>query len=161
MQIETMRFGTLEIDNKKILRFAGGLPGLEECREFAILQFEESSPLHWMQSVREPEICLPIISSFAVVKDYAFDISEEDVAELGLKSAEDVYIVNVVVIPENNIEQMTANMIAPIIINHRSGAAKQVIIGNGEYNVRYPVFTAICNLLKEDDADVGAIPQNQ
>jgi len=161
MQIETMRFGTLEIEEKKILRFTEGLPGLESCREFAILQFAESGPVHWLQSVRDPEICLPIVSSFAIVKDYAFDISEEDVAHLGLESAEDVYIVSVVVIPENNIEQMTANMIAPIIINHRTGAAKQVIISNSEYSVRYPIFSAICNLLKEGDADAGAITQDK
>lgn len=161
MQIETLRFGALEIDEKKILRFAAGLPGLDDCRGFAILQFEESSPLHWMQSLDKPEICLPIINSFSIFHDYAFDISDEDVEELGLAGPEDLYIVSVVVIPEKHIEQMTANMIAPIIINHRTGAAKQIIISNGEYNARQPIFTAICNLLKEDEADAGAITQDK
>jgi flagellar assembly factor FliW len=158
MDIDTLRFGQLSVDEKKLLRIQNGLPGLEDCREFAILQFEESNPLHWLQSTQRAEICLPIINSFAICPDYAFDISDEDVAELALKGPEDVYVVSVVLIPEQDIEQMTANLVAPIIINHHSGAAKQIIINSGEYNVRFPVFQAICNLIKEDEADAGAFP---
>ena len=161
MEIDTLRFGSLTVDENKLLRFKKGLPGLEECREFAILQFEESNPLHWLQSTQRPEICLPIVSSFAIYPSYSFDVSDEDVEELALGGPEDIYVVSVVVIPEQHVEQMTANMVAPIIINHRSGAAKQIIINSGEYNVRFPVFQAICNLIKEDEADAGAIPQDK
>ena len=161
MDIGTLRFGELAVDENKLLRFKNGLPGLEDCREFAILQFEESNPLHWLQSTQRPEICLPIVNSFAICPDYAFDISDEDVEELALNGPEDVYVVSVVLIPEQNIEQMTANLVAPIIINHRQGTAKQIIINSGEYNVRFPVFQAICNLIKEDEADAGTVPQDK
>jgi len=161
MQIDTLRFGQLTVDENKLLLFKDGLPGLEDCHEFAILQFEESNPLHWLQSTHRSEICLPIINSFAIYPNYAFDISDEDVTELGFKGPEDVYIVSVVVIPEQDIKQMTANLAAPIVINHRSGAAKQIIISSGEYNVRFPVFQAICNLIKEGEANAGAVSQDK
>ncbi|MCL1905659.1 MAG: flagellar assembly protein FliW [Clostridiales bacterium] len=161
MEIDTLRFGPLQVDEKKLLRFKSGLPGLEDCAEFAILQFEESNPLHWLQSTQRPEVCLPIINAFAICPGYAFDISDEDVEELALNGPEDVYVVSVVLIPERDIEQMTANLVAPIIINHRSGSAKQIIINSGEYNVRFPVFQTICNLIKEDEADAGALPQDK
>ena len=161
MEIDTLRFGSLTVDDKKLLFFKNGLPGLEECREFVILQFEESAPLHWLQSIHSPAICLPIINAFAICPEYVFDISDEDVYELALSGPEDVYVVSVVLIPEQDIEQMTANLVAPIIINYRTGASKQIIINNGDYNVRFPVFRAICNLIKEDEADVGALPQDK
>ena len=161
MEIETLRFGALTVDDNKLLHFNNGLPGLEECQEFAILQFAESTPLHWLQSTQRPEICLPIVNSFSIYPNYVFDISDEDVEELALAGPEDIYVVSVVLIPEQNIEQMTANMVAPIIINHRSGVAKQIIISSGEYNVRFPVFQAVCNLIKEDEADAGALPQSK
>jgi len=161
MEIETLRFGQLSVDEKKLLHFNCGLPGLEDCLEFAILQFEESNPLHWLQSTQKPEMCLPIINAFAICPDYAFDISDEDVTELELKGPEDVYVVSVVLIPEQDIEQMTANLVAPVIINHRNGAAKQIIINSGEYNVRFPVFQSICKLIKEGEADAGALPQDK
>ena len=161
MEIDTLRFGQLSVDEKKLLSFQNGLPGLEECQEFAILQFEESNPLHWLQSTQKPDICLPIVNSFTICPNYAFDISDEDVEELALAGPEDVYVVSVVLIPEQNIEQMTVNLVAPIIINHRAGTAKQIIINSGEYNARFPVFQAICNLIKEDEADAGAFPQDK
>ena len=160
MDIDTLRFGRLAVNEQKLLNFRHGLPGLEDCREFAILQFTESAPLHWLQSTEKPEICLPIINTFAICPDYTFDISDEDVEELALEDPEDVYVVSVVLIPETNIEQMTANLVAPIIINHRSCAAKQIIVSSGEYNVRFPVFQVICDLIKEDEADAGTLPQN-
>jgi len=161
MIIETLRFGQLTVDDKKLLRFKDGLPGLEECRQFVLLQFEESNPLHWLQSTERPEICLPIVNSFAICPGYAFDIGDEDVGDLGLGGPEDVYVVSVVLIPEEDIEQMTANLAAPIIINHRNGAGKQILISNGEYSVRFPVFQAICNLIKEDEADAGTLAQDK
>jgi flagellar assembly factor FliW len=161
MEINTLRFGQLTVDDKKLLRFKNGLPGLEDCREFAILQFEESNPLHWLQSTHRPEICLPIVSSFAICPAYNFDVSDEDVDELALNGPEDVYVVSVLLIPAEEAEQMTANLAAPIIINHRNGAAKQIIINSGEYNVRFPVFQTICNLIKEGEADAGIIAQDQ
>ena len=161
MVIDTLRFGQLTVDEHKLLRFNSGLPGLEDCTEFAILLFEESNPLHWLQSTQKSEICLPIVNSFAICPGYTFDIGDDDVNELALDKPEDVYVVSVVMIPEQDVEQMTANLAAPIIINQRNGAAKQVIIHSGEYNVRFPVFQAICNLIKEDEADAGSLPQNK
>ena len=159
MTINTVRFGDVEIDEKKILSFKDGLPGLEEYRRFAILQFEDSYPIIWLQSAENPEICLPVIDSFLVLPDYAFDMSDTDVRELGLTGPEDIHVVSVIVIPEN-IEQMTANLAAPIVINVRSGSARQIIIG-GEYNVRFPVFAEICRLIKEDEGHAGALAENQ
>jgi flagellar assembly factor FliW len=161
MDIDTLRFGRLSVDEKKLLSFRNGLPGLEDCREYAILQFAESTPLHWLQSTQKPEICLPIVNSFAICPGYNFDISDEDVEELALNKPDDVYVVSVVLIPEDNIEQLTANLVAPIIINHRTCAAKQIIINSGEYNVRLPVFQVICNMIKEAEADAGALPQDK
>ncbi|MDR2665807.1 MAG: flagellar assembly protein FliW, partial [Oscillospiraceae bacterium] len=74
MTIDTLRFGQVEIDEAKILTFKSGLPGLEGNTEFVVLRFEESYPIVWLQSAYERGICLPVIDTFAVSPDYAFDI---------------------------------------------------------------------------------------
>lgn len=158
MQISTVRFGEVEIDEGKIIRFKEGPPGLEEYVDFAILQFEESYPIIWLQSVQDGGVCLPVIESFLVMPDYAFNLTDEDVEELGLERAEDLHVIGVLVIPEN-IEAMTINLAAPIVINVRTGAAKQIMLGGGEYSVRYPIFREICRLLRKEDADAGAVKE--
>lgn len=159
MLFETLRFGTVEIDEKKFLLFQEGIPGLEEHKKFAILQFDESYPIVWLQSLEDGNICMPVIDSFLAIPDYAFNLDDGDVRELEIGGPEDLQVLSVLVIPEN-IEQMTMNLVAPIIINLRTGKAKQIILNGEDYNVRFPVFQEICRLLKEGDADAGAVEKD-
>jgi len=158
MQIETVRFGPVDVDENKLITFGAGIPGLEEYRKYALLQFEESYPIIWLQSVEDGGICLPVLDTYAVLTGYVFDIDDEDVRELELKGAEELHVVSVLVIPED-IQGMTANLAAPIIINTVTGMAKQIMLTGSDYNVRAPVFIDICRIVnrEEGDGDAGTV----
>ena len=160
MQIDTVRFGTVEVDDKKLLDFDSGIPGLEEYRKYALLQFEESYPIIWLQAVDDGGVCLPVLDTFAVLSGYVFDIDDTDVKELSLTGPEDLHVVSVLVIPDD-IQGMTANLAAPIVINTGTGKAKQIILGGSEYNVRVPVFADICKLIAKEggEADAGSVKE--
>ena len=158
MQINTVRFGLIDVDESKLILFEEGIPGLEEYKKYALLQFEESYPIIWLQSVEEGAICLPVLDTFTVINDYVFDIEDEDVKHLELKGPEDLHVVSVVVIPDE-IKGMTANLAAPIIINTVLGKAKQIVLSGSNYNVRTPIFPEISRLFsrEEGDADAGTV----
>ena len=160
MQVETARFGTVDIDDTKLITFDEGIPGLEEYRRYALLQFEESYPIIWLQSVDEGGICLPVLDTFAVLTTYVFDIDDEDVKLLRLNSPEDLHVVSVLVIPDE-IQRMTINLAAPILINTVTGKAKQILLSGSDYNVRVPVFADICAMISREggDADAGAVTE--
>lgn len=155
MQIETLRFGTVEVDNAKFIEFDEGIPGLEQYHIYALLQFEESYPLVWLQSTEETGICLPVLDTFTVMPEYVFDIDETDVKKLKLTKPEELYVVSVVVIPDD-ITGMTVNLAAPIVINTTTGKAKQIVLSGTEYNVRVPVFQEICKLVAREEGDGDA-----
>ena len=158
MQIETVRFGLVDVDEKKLISFEAGIPGLENYRKYALLQFEESYPIIWLQSVDDGGVCLPVLDTFSVLTGYVFDIDDGDVKELGLNGPEELHIVNVLVIPDD-IQRMTVNLAAPIIINTASGKAKQIMLSGGDYNVRAPIFQDICKIVtrEESGADAGSV----
>ena len=160
MQIETIRFGNVEIDESKLITFDDGIPGLEVFKRYALLQFEESYPIIWLQSVDEGGICLPVLDTFAVLTGYVFDIDDEDVSALELGGPEELHVVSVLVIPDD-IQRMTVNLAAPIIINTVKGKAKQILLSGSDYNVRAPVFHDICNVIvrEEGDADAGSVTE--
>ena len=162
MQIETLRFGMVEVDENKVIKFGDGIPGLEQYRRYALLQFEESYPIVWLQSMDDTGICLPVLDTFSVLPEYVFDIEESDVRALELKEPEDIHVVSVVVIPDD-IQGMTVNLAAPIIINTITGQAKQIVLTGSEYNVRVPVFQEICNVVarEEGDDDAGSLEKTQ
>ena len=160
MLINTIRFGQVEIDGSKLIKFEEGIPGLEEYHEYALLQFEDSYPIMWLQSTEDRGVCLPVLDTFAVIEEYVFDIDDADVKELNLDGPEDLYVASVLVIPED-IRKMTANLAAPIVINTATGRAKQIIIGGSEYNVRAPVFPDIQKAItrEEGGADAGTVKE--
>ena len=158
MQIDTLRFGMVEVDPEKVIDFPDGIPGLEQYHKYALLQFEESYPIVWLQSMDDTGICLPVLDTFSVLPDYVFDIDETDVKALELNGPEELHVVSVVVIPED-IQGMTVNMAAPIIINTITGQAKQIVLSGSEFNVRAPIFQQICSIVarEEGDGDAGSV----
>ncbi len=160
MKIETRRFGEIEIDDRKILSFPQGIPGLEEVRRFALIHHDRTYPINWLQAVDVPHVSLPVIDPFDILPDYEFDISDSDITDLSLKAKNDLHVVSVVVIPED-IRQMTVNLSAPILINIKLNIGKQVIIDRRDYQIRCPIFEPICKKFKEVRIHAGADPQGK
>jgi flagellar assembly factor FliW len=138
MKITTAHFGEVEIDESKILVFDKGLPGLEEDKRYALLSNEDSRPVSWLQSLDHQEISLPVMDPFLICPDYSFDISQNDVDTLTISDIKDVYVLSILVIPKN-VNAMTINLSAPIIINVRNSKACQIILDDRKYRVRVPV----------------------
>jgi flagellar assembly factor FliW len=155
MQIDTLRFGAVDVDEKKLINFESGIPGLDEYHRYAILQFEESYPIIWLQSVDNGGICLPVLDTFAVLSGYVFDIDDKDARELGLVKREGLHVVSVLVIPDD-IQRMTVNLAAPIIINTATGKAKQIMLSGGDYNVRAPIFQDIFKMIVREEGRADA-----
>ncbi len=139
MEIQTSHFGIVDIDEKKILTFERGLPGLEQNKRFALIASEDSKPVCWLQSLDQREISLPLLDPFLICPDYAFDIPEEDVNALDIAEIKDVYVLNVLVIPKHDGGDMTINLAAPLIINVRNSKAGQIILDDKRYRIRVPI----------------------
>jgi len=79
---------------------------------------------------------------------------------LELSEPEDLHVVSVLVIPEE-IQRMTVNLAAPIIINTVTGKAKQIMLSGSDYNVRVPVFQDIYKMIagEEGGADAGTVTE--
>lgn len=156
MMIETERFGSIDINNCKVIKFLNGLPGFEELKEFIILEADESKPLYWLQSTENMHVCLPMIIPFELMEDYFVEIHDSELNDIDITDQNDLMLMNVVVIPED-ITKMTANMAAPIVINAKSGIGKQIIIDSKELSVRHPIYESIMQKLKGVEADAGSL----
>jgi flagellar assembly factor FliW len=138
MKIQTLHFGEVEIDNGKVMAFESGLPGLEDNKRFVLLSNEKSQPISWLQSLDSKEIALPVIDPFKLFPDYSFDIPQDDIDALGIMDVKDVFVLNILVIPRN-LDTMTINLSAPVIINVKSSKGCQIILDDRKYRVRVPV----------------------
>lgn len=141
MNIETSTFGKLQIDEEKIITFENGIPGFENLKKFVIIILQQTHPFLWLQSVEE-DISLPMMSPFEIDEQYSPTIDDQELEMLKVNDEKDVLVLVVCVIPQD-VSKMTANMVAPVLINIKAGLGKQVLANEGKYQVRQPIFDFI------------------
>jgi flagellar assembly factor FliW len=155
MSFQTRRFGLIDIPEEKVLRFKGGIPGLECMCRSILIKVEETLPFYWLQSLEDGDVSLPVISPLVVAEQYAPSVEDSALEGLELARDEDLLIVVVAVIPQD-VTKMTANMAAPLLINIEKNIGKQVILDNPEWQMRQPIYEAVCRKLKEERESAGA-----
>ena len=154
MQINTKWFGTVEINDAKVITFEKGLIGFEDCSRFAIVyetEDKKEKPIMWLQSLDAQALALPIIKPEYIVDEYAPDVEDELVYKLGENVKSDDLMIFVTMTVPSDLTKMTCNLKAPIIINTATMKAVQAVAANEDYVVRFPVY----NLLKERKEKAG------
>ncbi|WDV46124.1 flagellar assembly protein FliW [Clostridiaceae bacterium M8S5] len=142
MKIQTKFFGEMDIKEEDVIHFPKGLIGFEDKKEFVIINPEEGTPFQYLQSIEDTELSFVIMNPFIYKKDYDFNIPKKVDDLLEIHSINDIEVYNIIVIP-NDVSKMTANLAAPLIININSKLAKQIIIENRNYPVKFYVVEAL------------------
>ncbi|MBQ8166063.1 MAG: flagellar assembly protein FliW [Lachnospiraceae bacterium] len=145
MVAETKFFGTIDIEDDKIINFPNGIIGFENLKNFALIydsEREERSKISWLQSMEEPLMVLPVINPLDLMDAYTPTIEDELMKNIGDPADADLLIFVTLSIP-SDIEKMTANLKAPFIINTVERKAMQVIVENSEYPVKFDAYEAL------------------
>jgi len=138
MELQTRQFGVLQVTEEEILHAPKGLLGFEGFEKFIVVDQEESRPFRWLQSVDAPELSFVIVSPAIFFSDYQVAVNAKEVADIKVKSPEDVEIYVIVTVPED-INQMTANLQGPILINPKENLLKQLVLTDGTYSVQHSI----------------------
>lgn len=124
MRIHTTRFGRIDVEPADVLNFSSGLPGLEDCRQWALLADAANDALGWLQSVARGDVALAVVSPRRFVPDYQVRIPRSELSPLALA---DVRQAQVVVVVGRNGTGLTLNLKAPIVINLENRTGRQVV----------------------------------
>ena len=134
VKVDTRWFGTIDIDDEKIITFDLGVIGFEDCKKFTLIydvdKGDEAS-IMWLQSLDEPELALPMLKPELIKEDYDPIVEDEMLKALG-----------VLTVPAD-ITKMTINFKAPIIVNADTLKGVQLIADNNDYEVRYPIYSIL------------------
>jgi len=140
VELDTAKFGKIEIDKKSIFNFVSPIIGFKDLKKYTIIDYKPDSPFKWLQSMEDMELAFPItLCSFFNI-DYQFDIPDEEAEKLGIESADDVLVFNIANIPSTNPQGATINMLAPIVVNLSNRKAMQIILKNTNFEVRHKLF---------------------
>jgi flagellar assembly factor FliW len=138
MQINTSRFGTLDLSDGDAIRFPAGIIGFPAERTFVLLTRRERSSVGWLQSTTTPWFALPVVSVAALAGAYSTASVEGSVSELGIEFKPASCAVMVVLHVSTPPNRPTVNLVAPIVINSETRMGAQVLIDGSEYSTTEP-----------------------
>ncbi len=117
VEIETL-YGKQVVDKASLLNFPEGLAGFEELHEFKLFHEEGASTVYYLQSTEDPYIRFPMVPAEACNIDYRIELTDDEADTLAIETAEDILmLVTISDNPEQPQRGITANLMAPIIIN--------------------------------------------
>ncbi len=139
IQVQTTRFGTINVNKKRIIEFPEGILGFPKQKRFTILEHKPDSPFCWLQSLEDPALAFVLTSPFLVLPDYLKGLGGpyEEILE-GVGKGETALFV-LVTIPPGRVEDMTANLLGPIVIDIASRKGRQIVLANSPYSPRHPL----------------------
>jgi flagellar assembly factor FliW len=139
VNIESTRFGALEVPDESVLEFPNGLIGLGGTR-YTLIAREESAPFLWLHSLDDPSLAIPVTNPWFFFSSYEVEVSDSEAERIGVTdpSEADVYVT---VRAGEAIEDFRANLRAPILVS--KGRGHQVINEAGGTSVRAPLFDEV------------------
>ncbi|MCC4114162.1 flagellar assembly protein FliW [Aromatoleum toluclasticum] len=134
MKIESQVFGSVDIPDDKVIEFPAGLPGFEECRNFALVHEDGSTAsLFQLQSLDNPAAVFSITGAERLGVNYEFGLSDDEVAQLKLTNPAEAFVAVIVRKDEGEAGNpatagMRANFMAPLVINVSARRGIQKVI---------------------------------
>ena len=147
MEVSTKRFGKVTVDEKQVLRFPEGLIGFPGYRKFVVMELDEGGLLKWLQSLDDESLGFVIIDPRIPFRDYDPAFAKEDLKMLKALNSDELMLLSVVTVPQD-VRQMTANLLAPLVVNPLKRLGKQVIATDLRYTTKHLVFLPLRNLMK-------------
>lgn len=141
MLVESKALGAVEVDERQVLSFPQGLFGFEQHHEFALLDARQP-PFYWLQSTAQQQVAFVLLDPLVFRPDYSLDVDESELAEIGVETGTDALCFAIVTIPDT-VNEMTANLQGPVVVNRDTRVARQFISHNPAWQVRHGVFQEI------------------
>ena len=139
-KVNTIRFGEVEVAEDKVVHFADGIPAFEDEHEFVIVPYDEESPYVFLQSLTTPDLAFLMTVPFVFFPDYEFELDDENQDKLELTRQEDMLIYMLITVNGGKVQDMTANLMAPIVLNTANMQARQLVLDRSNYTTKHRLF---------------------
>ena len=137
MNLETTRFGNVEIDDDRVINFSSGLLGFSSYSKFVLLQPDEQGVFFWLQSTEAPDLAFVVTDPALWIPDYQANIRKDQMEELGMNELADA---QVLVIVNKRDDSITSNLQGPLVINIQGRIGMQLVLADKRWSTRHELL---------------------
>jgi flagellar assembly factor FliW len=137
MEVQTSRFGTVEIAEDRVINFPKGLLGFQEQKRYCLLQPNDDACFFWLQSLENPDLAFVITDPNLFVAEYSVPIRNEQMEDLRLSKLEDAQVFVIV----NKVgEKLTGNLQGPLVVNTLAKVGEQFVLAEKRWTTRHELM---------------------
>jgi len=126
-------------DEQNIIYFEDGILGFEEIKEY-LLYHEDDSGIIWnLQAAQSDVPSFVAVDPYPLINDYSPMLSQSELDYFGETGTKNLCVLVIAVI-KPNLTDSVVNLKSPIVIDVNSKKAKQIILENSDYPIRYKLF---------------------
>ncbi len=144
--VKTKEYGDIQVSDENKIVFKKPIFGFEHLIEYYLIILNEPEQFSLLQSKDDENISFMLTQPRLFVSDYILDIDDLDAGLLEIEDHNDIIDYAIVTIPEK-IEDITMNILGPIVINNKNNFAVQSISNTPHYDTK-------CRLFQKDSATI-------
>lgn len=141
MIVTSTRFGDLDIPDERAIDFGPGILGFPEGQRYVLVEIEDDEDYFWLQCVELDDVAFLCIRPWDFFPEYELDVPDDVQEQIDLYDPADseVFLLLTTHHEGDELVDITANLLGPVILNSSNRKARQVVLNNSEYTTREPL----------------------
>lgn len=146
-EVNTRHFGRVSCQDEAVLLFPLGLPAFEHAKRFVLIEKPSASPVVFLQSVAQADLCFLLLPMRIVDPDYKLALCAEDSDVLGLPeeglSEAQAGLACFSILSLTKDRAPTANLLAPVVIDVNQRIGVQSVRLDSLYSHQHPLTDGV------------------
>ena len=122
-----------------VIELVQPMPGFPDLARFALVQVDDAGTLCSLTSLDQPGVRFLVVPPLTFFPDYAPEVEEGVLSELGSASVDDLVVLCVLTAGES-LATTTANLAAPVVVDIATQRAVQVLLDDPGLSVATPLI---------------------
>lgn len=138
--VKTRNFGSINVRSDQIIYLEPGLLGFSHYHRYILIEHDREAPFLWLQCLDKPDLAFVVIDPRCLLSDYQPGSLGQVMQEMKVEHPDDLKILAILTIPPGKPQEMTANLMGPVVINLKTRQGKQVVLEDTKYNHKHRVL---------------------
>ncbi len=140
MKIQNNRLGEIEFDENSVIEFPEGMLGLPEYKRYLMIQSPQMKPFLRLQCVEAPQIGFLTVDPAYADPDYKAYVVAQDPDHVFIDPEEEIVILVVCTLAPDSSD-VTANLQAPVVINHKKMVGRQIVLIDSPFSLKHSLVS--------------------
>ncbi|UFN43171.1 flagellar assembly protein FliW [Nocardioides okcheonensis] len=137
--MDTTTTVTSDVPEIPVIELVQPMPGFPDLARFALVQVDDDGVLCSLTSLDRPGVRFLVVPPMPFFPDYAPEVDESVLTDLGSTSVDDLVVLCVLTAGES-LASTTANLAAPVVLDTSTHRALQVVLDDPGLSVATPLI---------------------